>query len=70
MLEMREQMAVKGINLLPKLKVIDAPYVLNKQASPRLLNIALVVFVLGGGMPLALIYGIPLLKVLRKKENG
>jgi hypothetical protein len=69
MLEMREQMAVKGINLLPKLKVIDAPYVLNKQASPRLLNVALIVFVLGGGIPLALIYGLPFLRTLRKKDN-
>jgi uncharacterized protein involved in exopolysaccharide biosynthesis len=68
MLEMREQMAVKGINLLPKLKVIDAPYALNKKASPRLLNVAMIVFVLGMGCPLALIYGIPLLRVLRKKE--
>jgi uncharacterized protein involved in exopolysaccharide biosynthesis len=69
MLEMREQMAIKWINLLPKLMVIDAPYLLNKRASPRLLNVAMVVFVLGMGIPLALIYGIPFLRVLRKKEN-
>jgi uncharacterized protein involved in exopolysaccharide biosynthesis len=69
LLEMKEQMAVKGINLLPKLKVIDAPYSLNKKASPRFLNVAIIVFVLGMGVPLALIYGVPFLRVLRKKEN-
>ncbi|MDR1437342.1 MAG: hypothetical protein LBI65_04405 [Candidatus Symbiothrix sp.] len=69
LLEMREQMAVKGINLLPKLKIIDAPYVLNKRVSPRKLNVAMITFILGMGMPLALIYGIPFLRSLRKKEN-
>ncbi|MDR0682248.1 MAG: hypothetical protein LBG15_10450, partial [Dysgonamonadaceae bacterium] len=51
LLEMREQTAVKGINLLPKLKIIDPPYVLNKKVSPRLLNIALIIFILGMGIP-------------------
>jgi hypothetical protein len=69
MLEMREQMAVKGINLLPKLKVIDAPYVLNKKVSPRMLHVAMVIFVLGMGIPLGIIYGIPFLRSLRKKED-
>jgi uncharacterized protein involved in exopolysaccharide biosynthesis len=69
LLEMREQTAIKGINLLPKLNVIDAPYSLNKKVSPRLLNVAIVIFVLGMGIPLSLIYGAPFLRSLRKKEN-
>jgi hypothetical protein len=66
---MREQTAIKGISLLPKLKVIDPPYVLNKKVSPRLINMALVIFIFGMGIPLFLIYGIPLFKSLRKREN-
>ncbi len=31
LLEMKEQSAARGINILPKLKVIDAPYTVNKQ---------------------------------------
>jgi hypothetical protein len=55
--------------LLPKLKIIDPPYVLNKKVSPRLLNIALIIFILGMGIPLALIYGIPFLRSVSIKEN-
>jgi len=69
LLEMREQSAVKGINILPKLKVIDPPYVLNKKVSPRLRNVALVVFLLGMSISLSLVYGIPFLKTLREKNN-
>jgi uncharacterized protein involved in exopolysaccharide biosynthesis len=69
LLEMREQTAVKGINLLPKLKIIDPPYALNKKDSPRLLNIALIIFIFGMGIPLALIYGIPFLRSIIKEEN-
>ena len=69
LLEMREQSAIKGISILPKLKVVDPPYVLNKQVSPRLRNIALLIFILGMGISLSLVYGIPLLKTLREKKN-
>jgi uncharacterized protein involved in exopolysaccharide biosynthesis len=69
LLEMREQFAVRGINLLPKLKVIDPPFVLNKKVSPRLLNVSIFIFVLGMGIPLALIYGMPFLRSLIKEED-
>ena len=68
LLEMREQSAIRGINILPKLRTIDAPYALNKQASPRLRNIAIVVFLLGMAISLSLVYGIPFLKTLREKK--
>ena len=68
LLEMREQSAVKGISLLPKLKIVDHPYVLNDRVSPRLMNVGLVVFILGMIISLSLVYGIPLLKTLKRKE--
>ena len=68
LLEMREQSAVKGISVLPKLKVIDSPYVINKRVSPRLRNVALVVFLLGMAISLSFVYGIPFLKSLREKK--
>jgi uncharacterized protein involved in exopolysaccharide biosynthesis len=68
LLEMREQAAIKGTILLPKLKIINSPYVLNKKASPRLINVALIVFILGMGFPLLLIYGLPLLRTLKKNK--
>ena len=69
LLEMREQFGIKAINLLPKLKIIDSPYVYKKRVSPRFRYVALVVFVLGMSISLSFIYGLPFLKVLRKKEN-
>ena len=68
LLEMREQAGVKGISLLPKLKVIDAPYVINKPVSPNLMKIALMVFFFGGIVfPISLIYGFPYLKKRKRK---
>ena len=69
LLEMKEQSAIKGINILPKLKIIDQPYVVNKKVSPRLMNVAGMVFLGGMAMSLFLIYGIPYIKGLRKKED-
>ena len=68
LLEMRAQATVKGISLLPKLKTIDAPYVINKLVSPNLTKIALMILVFGGIVfPFSLIYGLPYLKKRRDK---
>ena len=68
LLEMREQAGAKGISLLPKLKVIDAPYVINKPVSPDLMKIALMVLFFGGiVLPFSFIYGFPYLKKRKNK---
>jgi uncharacterized protein involved in exopolysaccharide biosynthesis len=66
LLEMREETGVKNVSLLPKLKIIDSPYVLNKPVSPRLIKIALLTLFLGGGISLLAIYLAPL---KRKKKK-
>jgi uncharacterized protein involved in exopolysaccharide biosynthesis len=70
MLEMREQMAVKGINLLPKLKVIDAPYIINKPVSPSSIKTAVFILFLGGGIPLLVIYSTLYLKNIKRRRKG
>ena len=67
-LEMRAQATVKGLSLLPKLKIIDTPYVINKPVSPNLMKIALVVLFFGGIIiPFILIFGLPYLKKRKNK---
>jgi len=67
LLEMRVQAGVKGISLLPKLKMIDEPYVDNKRVSPNLKKIAFLILLFGGILfPLSLIYGVP---SLTKRKN-
>ena len=68
LLEMRAQALVKGVSLLPKLKTINAPYVLNKAVSPNLMKIALVVLFLGAIVfPFTIIFGLPYLKRRKNK---
>jgi uncharacterized protein involved in exopolysaccharide biosynthesis len=69
LLEMREQSAIKGINILPKLKIIDRPYVVNKKVSPSKLNTVFMVFIGGMALSLLLVYGIPYLKERRRKNQ-
>ena len=72
LLEMREETGVKGVSLLPKLKVIDEPYVINKPLEPNLLKVAITTFFFGGILlPLSLIYGFPLITTYlhRRKEK-
>jgi uncharacterized protein involved in exopolysaccharide biosynthesis len=70
LLEKNYETEVKSVSLLPKLKVIDEPYALIKPFAPRLMMVALALLFFGGiFFPLGLIYGIPCLKKLRKKEN-
>ena len=71
LLEMREETGVKGISLLPKLKVIDAPYVVNKPVEPNLMKVAITTLFFGGLLfPLGAIYGFPLINnYLRKRKE-
>ena len=72
LLEMREESGVKGVSLLPKLKVIDEPYVINKPVEPNLIKVAITVLFLGGIVfPLSAIYGFPLINnyMRRRKEK-
>jgi len=72
LLEMREETGVKGISLLPKLQVIDEPYVINKPVEPRLIKVAIITLFFGGMLlPLSAIYGFPLINnyIRRKKEK-
>ncbi|GHT06209.1 hypothetical protein FACS189423_11070 [Bacteroidia bacterium] len=70
LLEKREEAAVRAAELMPKLKIIDEPYVINDPVSPSLMKVALAVLFFGGiFIPLGLIYGIPYLKTLRRKED-
>ena len=72
LLEMREQTGVKGVSILPKLQVIDAPYVVNKPIEPNLLKVAITALFFGGiALPLSAIYGFPLINnyIRRRKEK-
>jgi len=67
LLEMREQTGVKGVNLLPKLKMVDDPYVELKLVSPSLLKTAFLAFFFGLiALPLSIIY---LKNALNKKKK-
>jgi len=71
LLEMREQTGVKGVSLLPKLKVIDAPYVVNKPVEPNLMKVAITTLFFGAIVfPLLAIYGFPVVNnYIRKRKK-
>jgi uncharacterized protein involved in exopolysaccharide biosynthesis len=70
LLEMREESGVKGISLLPKLKVIDEPYVVNKPVEPNLMKVAVLVLFFGGiALPLSTIYGFPIIRNYIRRKN-
>jgi len=71
LLEMREETGVKGVSLLPKLKVIDEPYVINKVVEPSFMKVAIMTLFFGGiVLPLSAIYGFPLINnYLRKRKE-
>lgn len=69
LLERREETAVKSISILPKLKIIDQPYVIIKPVTPNTFKVALMVVFIGGVLiPLSLIYLIP--NILKKRRKG
>jgi len=71
LLEMREQTGVKGVSLLPKLKIIDEPYIVNKPVEPSLMKVAICTLFFGGlVLPLSAIYGFPLIgNYLRRRKE-
>jgi uncharacterized protein involved in exopolysaccharide biosynthesis len=70
LLEKQEEIGIRGINLFPKLKVIDTPYVINKPVSPSLMKTAMMTLFFGGiFIPLMLIYSLPYIKTLRNREE-
>jgi uncharacterized protein involved in exopolysaccharide biosynthesis len=72
LLEKREEAGISSVSLLPKLKIIDPPYVLNKPVSPNLMKILLLLLFFGGlCIPLSAIYVTPFIKdyIRRKKQT-
>jgi uncharacterized protein involved in exopolysaccharide biosynthesis len=70
LLEKREELGVRSVILLPKLKVIDDPYLVNEPLEPSLIKVALATLFLGGIIiPISLIYLVPYLKTSRRKKK-
>ncbi|MCL1934358.1 MAG: hypothetical protein FWF53_11175 [Candidatus Azobacteroides sp.] len=71
LLEMREEAGVKGVSLLPKLNVIDEPYVVNKPVEPNRMKVLITALFFGGIVfPAAAIYGFPLINnYIRKRKE-
>ncbi|MDR0836407.1 MAG: hypothetical protein LBN11_07520 [Tannerella sp.] len=70
LLEMQIETGVKGVSLLPKLKVIDEPYAELKPVEPNMMKIALTVILLGGFiLPVCIIYAIPYFKNRTRKKR-
>jgi uncharacterized protein involved in exopolysaccharide biosynthesis len=69
--EMREESGARGISLLPKLQIIDPPYIVNKPVSPNRMKVLLAVLFFGGFVfPVGAIKGIPQIKLyLRKRKE-
>ena len=71
LLEMREQTGVKGVSLLPKLQVIDEPYVINKPVEPNRVKVAITALFFGGiFLPLSAIYGFPMINNTIRRKKG
>ena len=71
LLEMMEQTGVKGVSILPKLKVIDEPYTVIKPVEPQFIKVAITALFFGGMLPLLAIYGFPVINdyLRRRKEK-
>ena len=70
LLEMQVQTEVKGVSILPKLKVIDEPYIINKPVEPSLIKVAITTLFFGGLVfPLSTIYGLPLIKNNKRRKE-
>ncbi|MCL1938892.1 MAG: hypothetical protein FWF52_10920 [Candidatus Azobacteroides sp.] len=71
LLEKREEIGIRGINLLPKLKIIDAPYVVIKPVSPDRMKVAITTLFFGGIIfPLSAIYSLPFVNnYIRKRKE-
>jgi uncharacterized protein involved in exopolysaccharide biosynthesis len=70
LLQMREEAEVKSASLLPKLKVIDPPYVINKRVSPNLIKTAVFTLFGWGILSVLSIYAIPYIRSnIRKRKR-
>jgi uncharacterized protein involved in exopolysaccharide biosynthesis len=71
LLEIREQTGIKGVSILPKLQIIDEPYVINKPVEPSMMKVAITTLFFGGlALPLSAIYGFPLIvNYLRRRKE-
>jgi uncharacterized protein involved in exopolysaccharide biosynthesis len=65
LLSKREETAVRYAALMPKLKIIDAPYTINDQVAPKKKKTAVVILLFGFGIPFAWLY----FQKLRKEEK-
>jgi uncharacterized protein involved in exopolysaccharide biosynthesis len=66
LLEMREETGMKGSSVLPKLKVIDAPYAKIKPISPDIKKLALVILFFSVVLPFLFLYN----QTQRRKRDG
>jgi uncharacterized protein involved in exopolysaccharide biosynthesis len=63
LIEKREETLLKAVSLMPKLKVINEPYIVNTPASPNLKKLVILVLFFGGFLfPLTAIYAIPVIR--------
>ena len=69
LLEKREELGIRSVSLMPKLKIIAEPYIVNKLVSPRRFRTLLTALFFGGVLSIALMYGIPYVRTFRKKEE-
>ncbi|MDR1527394.1 MAG: hypothetical protein LBS46_06975 [Dysgonamonadaceae bacterium] len=70
LLEKKEELGIRSVSLVPKLKVINEPFVVNELVSPKLLKTLLTALFFGGVViPLAWIYGMPYIRTIRRKEE-
>ena len=71
LVEKREEVMLKAVSLMPKLRVIDEPYTINTPVSPSPKKVALLVLVFGGFFfPIAAIYSIPFIRnYLRNRKK-
>jgi uncharacterized protein involved in exopolysaccharide biosynthesis len=69
LLEKREELGIRAVSLMPKLKMINEPYIANKLVSPKPFRTLVTALFFGGILlPLALIYGAPYIRTLRGKK--
>jgi hypothetical protein len=71
LLEKQAETSIKAVSILPKLKLIDAPYVINKPVEPSLIKVALTLLFFGGLVfPLSAIYLLPYIKIsIRQRKK-
>lgn len=72
LLEKQAETSIKAVSIMPKLQVIDKPYVINKPVSPNMMKVALTLLFFGGFVfPFSAIYLMPYIKnnIRQRKEK-